>query len=153
MYHTFWYMYLCTTRIFNNDSTPMCKYCYCQQKIFNIYECVPYRRATLVPAVNNRSMHFRPSHCIICALNYPLDYDKTRSKMMVQFESQRPPIFKVQWVKKGATHLILCISMAYNVISCQKFPRKSPTTKITDFLNTIRALLMIQKCKFTYLNT
>ena len=56
--------------------------------------------ATLVPAVNNRSMHFRPSHCIICALHYPLDDDKTRSKMMVQFESQRPPIFKVQWVKK-----------------------------------------------------
>ena len=29
-----------------------------------------------------------------------LDDEKTRSKMMVQVESQRPPIFKVQWVKK-----------------------------------------------------
>ena len=77
--------------------------------------------ATLVPAVNNRSMHFRPSHCIICALHYPLDDDKTRSKMMVQFESQRPPIFKVQWVKKGATHLILC--MYIYGIQCDFMPK------------------------------
>ena len=116
-------MYLCTTRIFNKDSTSTCKYYYCKQKIFHIYVCVPYRRATLAPAVNNRSMHFRPSHCIICALHYPLDDDKTRSKMMVQFESQRPPIFKVQWVKKRCnTPNIMYI---YG-IQCDFMQKKSP---------------------------
>ena len=53
--------------------------------------------------------------------------------MMVQVESQRPPIFKALGVEKGATHLILSISMAYNVISCQKVAENTQILKIAKF--------------------
>ena len=35
--------------------------------------------------------------------------------------------------KNGSEHLMLSISMAYNVISCKKIKRNTPKTKIADF--------------------
>ena len=36
-------------------------------------------------------------------------------------------------VKKGVINLFLCISMAYNVISCRKIAKNTQTLKIADF--------------------
>ena len=59
----------------------------------------------------------------------------THSQMLGKVESGGGPIFKVvlESVKKGVLNLFLSISMAYNVISCQKVAEKTQILKIAKF--------------------
>ena len=58
----------------------------------------------------------------------------THSQMFQKVESGGGPIFKVvKSVKKGVLNLFLSISMAYNVISCQKIAENTQILKIAKF--------------------
>ena len=55
----------------------------------------------------------------------------TQLQMFQKVEYGWGPIFKV--VKKGVLNLFLYISMAYNVISCQKVAENTQILKIAKF--------------------
>ena len=59
----------------------------------------------------------------------------THSQMLGKVESGGGPIFKVvlECYKKGVLNLFLSISMAYNVISCQKVAENTRILKIARF--------------------
>ena len=58
----------------------------------------------------------------------------TRSRMLYNSGSNGGPFSKVFFrVKKGVINLFLCISMAYNVISCIEIAKNTQTLKIADF--------------------
>ena len=58
----------------------------------------------------------------------------THSQMCGKVEYGGGPIFKVVLeIKKGVLNLFLSISMAYNVISCQKVAEYTQILKIAKF--------------------
>ena len=61
-------------------------------------------------------------------------FDRTHSQMFQKVESGRGPIFKVVLeCLKGCMNYFLSISMAYNVISCQKVAENTQILKIAKF--------------------
>ena len=71
---------------------------------------------------------------IECAKSYTYVMYMTHSQMFQKVGSGGGPIFKVvKSVKKGVLNLFLSISMAYNVISCQKVAENTQILKIAKF--------------------